>query len=142
MRWIASLLLVAFALAGCQSSGESAAEQTREEAAARLPSWLQQVYPPPGTTSSGISAIEVDHRTTSEGREFRLLVDGVDVTTYADLRPARLHYDPEPDDPSETPGPVRLTPSEHTATVQLVELDPESLKIRLIDSYTWSFEIL
>ena len=66
----------------------------------------------------------------------RLELDGVDVTSQARLAPGVLHYDAR--DPTAR---VDLQPGRHTATVKHVLLSEEE-EHTVLDSFTWSFEIL
>src|SRR6266852_1706010 len=61
-------------------------------APAPLPSWLTQLNPGPGSTSSG-QVVEVKHNIVTP-EYVRLIIDGVDVTASATKGPNELDYRP------------------------------------------------
>lgn len=134
--------MIALGLIGtaCGGGSRGASEASPE----RLPPWLAKVEPAPGDTTSSLRVVEVEHRVLGDGESVRLLIDGVDVTQYADLGgerrisgPGRLLYDPE-----RSNNIVPLRPGEHTATVQRVRLPGLGQQTEVLDSFTWSFSIL
>lgn len=134
---LAALIAIGL-LAGC--GGESAAPPAAGDP---LPSWLVSVKPEPEEESAALRRIEVDYVLQTDGQNVRLSVDGTDVTSYADFGreqnvggPGTLVYDFE-----QGRQLVPLEPGEHTATVELVELEDLGEQPRVLDSYSWSFTI-
>lgn len=100
--------------------------------AAAFPEWIEAVYPQPDATLAVPDAIEVDHRLEEPETEVRLLVDGVDVTTYSNFEGAKIRYEPGF-------GPVDLGGGDHTAEVQRVSLPVDGTEYVVVDSYSWEF---
>ena len=63
-----------------------------------------------------------------------MLVNGVDVTTYATFEAGKIRYE-------TSDGPVELGSGDHTAEVQRVRLPAEGVDFTVIDSYTWTFRV-
>lgn len=131
------LALVALPAAACSDEGAPGSSQ------ATLPPWLVRVYPEPGDVSAAHPRVEVDHHVTTDGENVRLSIDGVDVTQYAELGreatvggPGKLVYDPE--DANQV---VALDPGRHKATVEHVRLTGIGGETRVLDSYSWEFQI-
>ena len=98
------------------------------------PVWVQDVIPGPGADATVPDAVEVDHAITGSDEDVRLLVNGVDVTTYATLEAGKIRYE-------SGDGPVVLGTGHHTAEVQRVLLRTEEVEFRVLDSYTWEFRV-
>ncbi|HWB72311.1 MAG TPA: hypothetical protein VG452_08830 [Egibacteraceae bacterium] len=132
------------------------------EVTAELPPWLERIYPAEDQVVTVTRDVQVDHNLVEPDQGIRLLIDGVDVTTYSLEGRGELVYDPDrpipPADPpvgaredpaeqaaSEAPiagGPVDLSPGSHSATVQRVRVDPETGFIEeTLDEFTWDFVI-
>lgn len=130
MRRLAVLFLaMSLVLIGC--SDAPAELETKE-----LPSWIERVYPAPGASTTGGRQVEVGHNLPEAPDErIRLLIDGVDVTTYARFQGTTLVYDP-------AEGPVPLQAERHTATVQWVRLPAAgSDEVVVLDEFTWTFSM-
>ena len=101
-----------------------------------LPSWLTQLNPGPGSTSSGLQVVEVKHNIVTP-EYLRLVIDGVDVTAYATKGPSELDYRPAGQ------GPVGLAPGKHSARVDRMRPvgggGPDGASV--VASYSWSFTI-
>lgn len=121
-------MTVAVALAGCSSSQS----ETSSLPTTSVPTWVERVYPAPNSTTAVPDSVEVRHTLQAPDDNVRLLVDGVDVTTYATFDAGKLRYE-------SGAGPVVLTPGEHTATVERVTQPVNGSQFRVLDSYTWSF---
>lgn len=121
-------IVVAVALAGC---GPAQSEATSLPTTS-VPNWVERVYPAPNSTTAVPDAVEVRHRIQAPGDNVRLLVDGVDVTTYATFDAGKLRYE-------SGSGPVVLDPGEHTATVERVTQPANGSEFRVLDSYSWTF---
>lgn len=126
-------------LAGC---GEQDAPPASVDDPA-LPSWIVSVEPEPGEQSSVLRRIEVNYVLQTGGENVRLSVDGTDVTSYADFGreqnvggPGSLFYDFE-----AGRAIVPMEPGEHTATLDLVELDDLGEQPQILDTFSWSFTI-
>ncbi|MBW3589187.1 MAG: hypothetical protein KY429_07195 [Actinobacteria bacterium] len=130
---IVAVVLVVLAVAP-----SCAREEAREEASPTrpLPVWIEHVQPEPGQQVSAARVVEVRHRVSAESELVRLELDGVDVTSFARLAPGVIHYDS-----MESTAPVRLEPGRHSAIVEHVRLTEEGTQ-QVLDSFTWSFEIL
>ena len=127
MRWMwlmCSCLLLVVACGGNED----------DQAGAGPPPWVDSVYPEPGASATGVSAVEVRHTITDPELNIRLVIDGVDVTTYSDFSGGVLRYDAEL-------GPVRLEPGPHEAEVQRVRLPADEVDYEVIDSYSWEFRV-
>lgn len=99
---------------------------------APLPDWLESVYPEPGATVAVPDAVEVDHTLQRVEHDVRLIIDGVDVTTYATFEAAKIRYE-------SGDGPIELGDRRHTATVQRVRLPAYGVDYQVVDSFTWEF---
>ncbi len=150
-RWmslaVTSLVLI---LPACFGDGaERIQAQARGEpaAVAEYPTWIDKLYPPPGSETSATQAVQVDHNVVEADRQVRLIIDGADVTTYATATsPGLLEYDVD-----QAAAPIALEPGKHTATVQLMRVTPGSGEgvdsydpeiHETIDTYTWAFTVL
>jgi len=109
---------------------------TGTSAPAPLPSWLTQLNPGPGSTSSGLQVVEVKHNIVTP-EYVRLVIDGVDVTSSATRGPNELDYRPAGQ------GPVALAPGKHSARVDRMRPvgggGPDGATV--VASYGWSFTI-
>lgn len=109
---------------------------TGASAPAPLPSWLTQLNPGPGATSSGLQVVEVKHNIVTP-EYIRLVIDGVDVTSSATKGPNELDYRPAGQ------GPVALAPGKHSARVDRMRPvgggGPDGATV--VASYSWSFTI-
>ncbi|MFP3915888.1 MAG: hypothetical protein ACLFWM_13500 [Actinomycetota bacterium] len=116
------LLLMGLAAAACDSGSEQAS----------MPEWVESVYPEAGTTVAVPDAVEVDHTVQGIDEDVRLVIDDVDVATYASFEAGKVRYE-------SGEGPVELGGRQHTAEVQRVELPHEGTDFRVIDSFRWQF---
>lgn len=132
--WPLALALLALAPAGCSQRTPEAESQPTQVA---RPDWLVRVYPPPGSEGTAAATVQVRHDLPGAKGQLRLMIDGVDVTAYADVEPGQLTYDPE-----RAPGVVELTPGRHTARVERVSLPREGATYRVLDFYRWRFTVL
>jgi hypothetical protein len=110
----------------CGSSGTA-------QAPAPLPQWIVKLVPGPGGSSGGVQAVEVQNALVAPDY-VRLIVDGVDVTAYADKGPELLYY-------NALRGPVALEPGTHNAKVDRVNPTNGDGPDIVVDSYRWSFMI-
>ncbi len=141
----ATALLAALLMMTACTPEETPVESS--SAAVDYPEWLERVYPAPGAELSVTQAVQVNHGVVTSERAVRLVIDGVDVTTYADQdSPGLLEYDP--DDIQAQP-PVELEPGEHSAVAELLDVrpatDPGGLGYEVlgtIDTFSWTFTIL
>jgi hypothetical protein len=123
--------------AACNPTGADAAGD--EQVAAALPDWVTRVYPEPGQASAPVRDVQVEHLASEPDEGIRLSIDGTDVTAYAQEGRGLLVYDPDRDDSGQ---PVDLSPGPHTATVELLRLDPETGWIEeTVDTFQWEFTI-
>lgn len=134
LRPIALALFVAAVLVACGQAEPDAA--SIEGSSEELPPWIEQVRPPPGAESTAIRAIQVVHEPLSEREDLRLLVDGVDVTTYADRRLTVLEFDA-----AEDAAPIEFGPGSHQATVEYLRLPSPGERHEVIDTFTWRFTV-
>lgn len=105
-----------------------------------LPEWLDRVYPEPGQEVSVTADVQVEHLLSEPDEGIRLLLDGTDVTSYAEEGRGLLVYDP---DRSTAPQVVELGPGQHSATAERVRLDPATGAIEdTVDTFSWDFSIL
>jgi hypothetical protein len=112
---------------------DTEANGTEADDRAEMPSWVESVYPEPGSTAAVPDAVEVDHTLTeSTDIDIRLVVDGTDVTTYATFEAGKLRYE-------SGRGPVTLTAGDHTAEIQQVALPVEGAEYTVVDSFEWEF---
>ncbi len=132
--WPLAVVLLALASAGC---GEQTPEAETRPAVVDRPEWLVRVYPPPGSEGTAAATVQVRHELPGAKGNLRLMIDGVDVTAYADVKPGQLTYDPE-----VAPEVVELTPGQHTARVERVSLPREGAQLRVLDFYQWRFTVL
>lgn len=119
------LVLTALVVAGCTDpdSGDDPDAQ---------PEWVEEVFPEPGATVAVPDAVEVRHTITATDENVRLIIDGVDVTTYASFDAAKLRYE-------SGVGPVILESGDHVAEVQWVRLPAFGAQHEVLDSFTWEF---
>lgn len=96
------------------------------------PAWVESVIPEPSAVATVPNTVEVNHAITATDEDVRLVIDGVDVTTYATFEAGKIQYEP-------SEGPVDLGTGTHTAEVQRVTRPVEGTDYRIIDSYTWEF---
>lgn len=122
------VVLALLALAGCTTS------PVADDTADPMPSWVETVFPEPGAVVTAADAVEVDHNLTATDNDIRLLIDGVDVTTYAAFDAAKLRYE-------SGVGPVVLDDGDHTAEVQRVVLADDETQFEVVDSFTWEFRL-
>jgi len=145
------LLLLVPALVGACSRGSGPESQAQSgvdgELAVEYPDWIERVYPPPGSELSVTQAVQINHNVVEDARQVRLIIDGVDVTSYAiGTTPGLLEY--EFDEAEFTP--VELDPGEHTAVVELVDVVAPgadtglegSEQPEILDTFTWTFTAL
>ena len=158
------ILLVAVSLltSACGDTTEEAAEDTEAGETAGLPPWLDRIYPADSQVVTATRDVQVDHNVVEPDESIRLLIDGVDVTTYSVEGRGELVYDPDRpipraeagagsrEDPAEeatneaplADSPADLSPGPHTATVQRLRVDPETGSIEeTLDEFTWDFTI-
>jgi len=121
-------VLTLFALAGCTTT--SVADDDPDP----MPSWVETVFPEPGAVVSALDAVEVDHNLTATDNDIRLVIDGVDVTTYAAFDAGKLRYE-------SGVGPVVLEDGDHTAEVQRVVLADDETQFEVVDSFEWEFRL-
>ena len=123
------LLIMLMFVAACAADDGT----TTPEVTETMPEWLESVYPAPGATISVPDAVEVEHNLVrGPDEDIRLVVDDVDVSTYAVFDAALMRYE-------SGAGPVTLGTGEHTATVQRVLLLEEETQFEVVDSFTWQF---
>lgn len=141
---LAALLALTGLFAACGGDDDTGAGAEEQEA---LPTWIVSVRPEPGAENSTLRLVQVQHQVQPGGQNVRLKVDGVDVTSYAEFGseervtgPGHILFDPL-NDPQAANAPVDLRPGEHTATVELVELEEVGGPERVVDSFTWNFSI-
>ena len=147
---IALLVVLAMLLAGCAGDGADSVQAAADgdgQAAAELPDWVEKLYPPPGSETSATQAIQVNHTAIAADQQVRLILDGTDVTAYANATsPGLLEYDIDQD-----AAPVDLAPGDHKATVELFQVTPgegegvDSYDPDVhepIDSFSWTFTVL
>lgn len=167
-----AILAVVISLAAACAPGdadapdeESGAEVTE---AADLPAWLGRIYPRDDQVVATAADVQVEHDVLDPDEQIRLLVDEVDVTTYALEGRGELVYDRDrelppadqgaggAEDPAEDAdeadgagveapvagGPVELSPGTHQATVQRLRVDPESGSVEeTLDEFSWDFTV-
>ncbi|REK11863.1 MAG: hypothetical protein DWQ40_11985 [Actinobacteria bacterium] len=121
------MIIFSLLVVGCGNDSADISDQP-------MPDWVEEVDPPPGSVSFVPDHVIVHHNVTGPDEEVRLLIDGVDVTTYATFDAAKLSYEPEF-------GPIELTPGVHTATVQLTSLPVDGVDYAVVDSWTWEFTV-
>lgn len=122
------VVLALLALAGCATTPAA------DDGSDSMPSWIETVFPEPGAVVTAADAVEVDHNLTATDNDIRLLIDGVDVTTYAAFDAAKLRYE-------SGVGPVELDDGDHTAEVQRVVLSDDESQFEVIDSFSWEFRL-
>ncbi|HVM41743.1 MAG TPA: hypothetical protein VM618_13290 [Acidimicrobiia bacterium] len=123
-----------------------------------LPSWVEEVSPPPGAELNGGGIVMVNPDVLGLDQEIRLVVDGIDVTAQAVGEPRREESDaagggvvgpvnpgPFAYDPENTTEPlVPLDPGPHEAEIILVRypegIDEGEFEVR--DRFRWEFSIL
>lgn len=121
-------VLVVLALFACDTTSEPEGETIAR------PDWVETVFPEPGSVLTTTDAVEVDHTLTATDNDVRLIIDGVDVTTYSAFDAGKLRYE-------SGVGPVVLSSGDHWAEVQLVTLPAEGEQFEVLDSYRWEFRI-
>lgn len=129
-RLLVSLCLLLVLPAACSTGPATFEEDTTDEP----PAWVEAVTPEPGAVATVPDAVEVDHAITSTDEDVRLLINGVDVTTYATFEAGKVRYE-------AGDGPVALGTGDHTAEIQRVTLPSEGVDFTVIDSYTWRFRV-
>lgn len=129
-RLLVTLCLLLALPAAC-STGPATFE---EGSTGEPPAWVEEVVPEPGAVATVPDAVEVDHTITATDEDVRLLINGVDVTTYATFEAGKIRYE-------AGDGPVDLGTGDHTAEVQRVTLPSEGVDFTVIDSYTWRFRL-
>lgn len=129
LRIILIAVLALFAGAACTTT-PVVDEGTPEDP----PSWVEDVIPEPGAVATVPDAVEVDHNLTATDEDVRLIVDGVDVTTYAEFDAGKLRYE-------SGAGPVVLGTGDHTAEVQRVLLPADETDYQVLDTYIWEFRV-
>lgn len=134
---LVSLVAVA-ALSACAQQTDI--EDLPTEEGAELPAWVERVQPAPNSTSSGVSIVEVSHRVRGNQEGVRLLIDGIDVTTYADISRGLIHYDPSGTLDGQK-APVQLDSGTHEAVLQRVELPSFGEQHEVVDEFRWEFTI-
>lgn len=124
------LLCLTLLVSACSTGPETFEEGSTSEP----PAWVEEVVPEPGAVATVPDAVEVDHTITATDEDVRLLINGVDVTTYATFEAGKIRYE-------AGDGPVDLGTGDHTAEVQRVTLPSEGTDFTVIDSYTWRFRV-
>lgn len=128
LRLVVSLLLALVVPAAC--NGSTSSDNTTSGS---QPNWIEDVVPEPGAVATVPQAVEIDHAVTGPTENVRLVIDGVDVTSYAQFDAGKLRYE-------DGAGPVELTPGLHTAKAQRVRLPTaDETDFQVLDSYTWEF---
>ena len=122
------IVLALFFFAACTTTTET------EDGVDAMPSWVETVFPEPGAVVTAADAVEVDHNLTATDNDIRLIIDGVDVTTYAAFDAGKLRYE-------SGVGPVVLEDGDHTAEVQRVVLAEEGTQFEVVDSFSWEFRL-
>lgn len=141
------MILALAVLAGAAACTPDQPATPEAPSAAEYPEWIERVYPPPGSEASVEEGVQVLHGVVTPNRAVRLVIDGVDVTTYATQHsPGLLEYDVEEIAPEP---PVELDPGSHEAMVELLEVDPATEEggvdyevLETIDMFAWTFTIL
>jgi hypothetical protein len=124
------LALAVFLIAACTD-----VPVVEQEPPDGVPEWIQGVVPEPSAVATVPDAVEVDHNLPeATDEEMRLIVDGVDVTTYAEFDAGKLRYE-------SGDGPVVLSSGDHTAEVQRVLLPADQTEFRILDSFSWEFRV-
>lgn len=125
------MLCLALLLAPACSTGPTSFE---EGSTSEPPAWVEAVTPEPGAVATVPNAVEVDHAIAATDEDVRLVINGVDVTTYATFEAGKIRYE-------ASDGPVDLGTGDHTAEIQRVTLPVEGTDFSVIDSYTWRFRV-
>lgn len=131
---ILALLVAVLASACTDPATVDTTAASQPTTASQPPSWIEDVIPEPGAISAVPDAVEIDHNIVTTDEELRLIVDGIDVTAYAEFDAGKLRYE-------SGAGPVELSPGDHTAEVQRVVLPADQTKYEVLDSYTWNFRV-
>ena len=127
-RLIGPIVLALIAVSGCATT--PAADDPGDQ----QPPWVESVFPEPGAVVTAADAVEVDHNLTATDNDIRLIIDGVDVTTYAAFDAGKLRYE-------SGVGPVVLEDGDHTAEVQRVVLAEDETQFEVVDSFEWEFRL-
>ncbi len=142
-RLLTACAAVALLATGCFGDGADAIKAEAEadaEVDRDLPEWLVRVFPAPGQETTATRAIQVRHNAVAPDEGIRLILDGVDVTTYATNGRGLLEYDVD-----QTASPVELKPGMHRAALEYLRVSPESEfdpeQREVLDTYTWEFEV-
>ena len=132
MRFVAPALALVFLAAApaCHKSHPKAAAAV-VLTAPPVPSWLVTVVPLPGSSDSGVMAVDIRDR-LSPPEYTRLTIDGTDVTAYAHKAPGLLHY-------ISGEGPVTLNPGIHTIKVDRDIVGVGGAPDKLESSYIYTF---
>lgn len=140
-RLALALAVVSLLLTGCFGDGADLVKRQAAGASEQaLPEWLNKVYPADGSETTATRAIEVRHNVVSPQERLRLVVDGVDVTTYAREGRGLLVYDAD-----QANTPVELSPGTHRATLEYIRV-PEDVtepppEHDVLGTYNWTFEL-
>ena len=127
-RLIVPIVLALIAVSGCTTTPDA------DDVTDQQPSWVESVFPEPGAVVTAADAVEVDHNLTATDNDIRLVIDGVDVTTYAAFEAGKLRYE-------SGVGPVVLGDGDHTAEVQRVVLAEDETQFEVVDSFEWEFRL-
>ncbi|MCW3034716.1 MAG: hypothetical protein JWM17_28 [Actinobacteria bacterium] len=125
---VAALALVLLAPACHKTQAKAAAALPTQPP---IPSWLVTVVPIPGSTDSGVMAVDIRDRLTPP-EYTRLTIDGTDVTAYAHKSPGLLHY-------ISGEGPVTLKPGDHVIKVDRDVVGVGGAPDKLEESYIYAF---
>jgi hypothetical protein len=131
-------LLLVVALGGCARATDEAVTGENDVSISSQPppEWVSKIFPEPGANTTATRALEVRHDANGPQEGVRLLLDGVDVTTYSEEGRGLLVYDPDAE-----AAPVELEPGRHSATLQLVRLPEAGEQHEVIDTYEWEFTV-
>ena len=129
LRFIVPVLGLLILAPACHKSHPQAAAAVLT--APPIPSWLVTVVPLPGSTDSGVMAVDIRDRLTPP-EYTRLTIDGTDVTAYAHKSPGLLHY-------VSGEGPVTLKPGDHVIKVDRDVVGVGGAPDKLEASYIYAF---
>lgn len=133
------LLLVLVAagwLGGCTEDEVGEVDTTGSEETVQLPDWIERVHPDPGAEASPTPQVQVVHGVVGTREAVRLVVDGTDVTRYAEPRNGVVTYDP-----NRPPAPVELGPGTHEASALRVSLDELGEQHEVLERFDWQFTV-